>query len=201
MSEKSQLISRLKGSAASRSSYIRAKINVLIPAQLRALRLKRSWTQDELAREADMKQSRVSAIERPGAVNFNMETLIRLAAAHKVGLVVKFVPFSELLRWENRFNQDSFDVVPIDKDMEFIAEKPARQLATATDFSANWLRAFGPLGGYEFPGQEWQTGLGIENELVEPAAAMSPPTLGANQREFIAPSASSLANSIQHTTT
>jgi transcriptional regulator with XRE-family HTH domain len=107
-------------SAASRASYIRAKLNVLIPAQLRSLRLKRDLKQSDLAEEAGMKQSRISAMERPGAVNFNIETLVRTAAALKVGLEVKFVPFSEMLSWENTFNQDLFDVIPIDRDTRFL---------------------------------------------------------------------------------
>jgi hypothetical protein len=66
-----------------------------------------------------MKQSRISAAETPGAVNFNLETLVRLAAALKVGLVVKFVSFSEMLKWENGYDQDAFDPLTIDKDADF----------------------------------------------------------------------------------
>jgi hypothetical protein len=58
--------------------------------------------------------------ETPGAANITLETLARLAAAFKVGLVVKFVPFSEMLNWENAFSQDAFDVVKIDADREFL---------------------------------------------------------------------------------
>jgi hypothetical protein len=58
-------------------------------------------------------------METPGAVNFNLDTLVRVASALKVGLVVKFVPFSEMLRWENEFSQDSFNPVTIDRDSDF----------------------------------------------------------------------------------
>jgi hypothetical protein len=58
-------------------------------------------------------------------VNFNVETLVRSAATHGVGLVIKFVPFSEMLRWENSFNQDTFDVIRINKDINFL-ERPIR---------------------------------------------------------------------------
>jgi transcriptional regulator with XRE-family HTH domain len=100
-----------------------------VSAQLHALRLRRGWTQAKFAQEADMKQSRVSAMEQPGAVNFNLETLVRSAAAHGVGLAVKFVPFSEMLTWENGFNQDTFDPVQIDQDLAFLSPSqtwPAR---------------------------------------------------------------------------
>ena len=57
-----------------------------------------------------------------------LETLARLAAAFKVGLVVKFVPFSEMLRTEDEYSQDTFQVTPIEKDYEFL------EPTTATDF-------------------------------------------------------------------
>jgi transcriptional regulator with XRE-family HTH domain len=127
VNERSELICKLKDNTDSRASYIRGKLNVLIPAQLRALRLRRELKQAELASEAEMKQSRISAMECPGAVKFNIETLIRAAAALRVGLEVKFVPFSEMLRWENTFSQDNFDVTPIDDDKRF-SEPPSPSL-------------------------------------------------------------------------
>jgi hypothetical protein len=77
--------------------------------------------QKALAADADMRQSRISAMESPGAVQFNLDTLIRLAASFRVGLVVKFVPFSEMLEWENGFSPDEFTVTQIDKDGLFLA--------------------------------------------------------------------------------
>jgi len=120
MNERSDTISKLKKSAQFRASYLRAKLNISIPSQIRALRRRHELTQTALALEAGMKQSRISAMERPGETKFNLETLIRLAATFKVGLVVKFAPFSELLDWENRFSQDHFNVAPIDDDLEFL---------------------------------------------------------------------------------
>jgi transcriptional regulator with XRE-family HTH domain len=76
--------------------------------------------QADLAKAARLHQSRISMFETPGAANMTIETLARLAAAFKVGLVVKFVPFSEMLAWENHFSQDSFNVVKIDVDQDFL---------------------------------------------------------------------------------
>jgi transcriptional regulator with XRE-family HTH domain len=123
MSEKSELINKFKTNKKTRESYVRAKININLPSQIRALRLRRNMKQEDLAREAEMMQPRISAMERPGSTKFNIETLIRLAAAFKVGLVVKFVSFSEMLRWENEFSQDNFSVTTIDDDIEFQKEE------------------------------------------------------------------------------
>jgi transcriptional regulator with XRE-family HTH domain len=76
--------------------------------------------QHDLAVAADMQQSRISMFETPGAANLTLETLAKLAAAFKVGLIVDFVPFSEMLRWENGYSQDAFDVTRIDDDTAFI---------------------------------------------------------------------------------
>lgn len=125
VNERSELISKLQGSRDSRASYIRGKINVLVPAQLRALRLRKGWKQERFAQEAGMRQSRVSAMEKPGAVNFNIDTLVRSAATYGVGLVVQFVPFSEMLAWENGFSQDAFNPVAISDDSAFLTPIPA----------------------------------------------------------------------------
>jgi transcriptional regulator with XRE-family HTH domain len=122
--DRSELISRLRDSLDSRSAYIKAKLGTLVPSQIRALRLQSKMPrQSDLARAASMHQSRISMFETPGAANVTLETLSRLAAAFRVGLVVKFVPFSEMLRWENGYSQDNFSVTSIENDTEF--ENPA----------------------------------------------------------------------------
>lgn len=121
MNERSRAISRLLSNLDARASYIKAKLGVLVPSQIKALRIRSNMTrQSDLARMAKMHQSRISMFETPGAANLTLDTLSRLAAAFKVGLVVEFVPFSEMLGWENGFSQDSFDVVRIDRDKDFI---------------------------------------------------------------------------------
>ena len=121
MSSRMKKITKLLESRENRESYIRAKLNHLIPSQIRALRLREEWTQKQLAEESGMKQARISAVETPGAVNFSLETLIRLAAAYRVGLQVRFVPFSTLLKWENEYSQDNFSVTAIEDDQEFLS--------------------------------------------------------------------------------
>ena len=95
-----------------------SQITVGIPFQVRALRKQRKWDQAKLANEANMAQPRISAIERPGYGNLNLATLLRLASAFSVGLMVRFVPFSELLQWENSFSPDDFSVPSIDAESD-----------------------------------------------------------------------------------
>jgi Helix-turn-helix domain len=128
MSDRQKTISRLIADRDYRADYIRAKLDVLVPSQLRALRLRWQKTQPELARLADMKQSRISAMETPGKVNFNRETLVRMAATLSVGIKIQFIPFSEMLEWENNYSQDTFDVTQLADDVDFLeARTPARK--------------------------------------------------------------------------
>ena len=120
MSERSEKISRLQKDPKFHAAYLLAKLNVNIASQTRALRLRRKMTQKDLESTSGMRQSRISAIETPGATNPSIDTLARLAAAFKVGLIVEFAPMSEVVQWENRFNQDTFDVTEIEKDEEFL---------------------------------------------------------------------------------
>lgn len=122
MSERSKRISKLLRDQKSRASYIKSKLAVLVPAQIKALRLKSGMPRQlDLAREAHMYQSRISMFETPGQANLTLETLAKLAATFKTGLVVKFVPLSEMLRWENEFSQDKFDVIRIEDDEAFLS--------------------------------------------------------------------------------
>lgn len=121
MKERLTYISKLLVETKARAAYIKAKLGVLVPSQIRALRLKSDMPrQSDLARAAGMQQSRISMFETPGAANVTLETLAWLAAIFKVGLIVKFVPFSEMLRWENTFSQDDFSVTKINDDRAFL---------------------------------------------------------------------------------
>ncbi|MDR3738809.1 MAG: helix-turn-helix transcriptional regulator [Terracidiphilus sp.] len=130
MNDRSKLISRLIDNRDTRESYIRSKLSVLIPSQIRSLRLRRELTQAELGSEAEMKQVRISAVERIGDACFSVETLVRLASAFRVGLLIRFVPMSEMLGWENSFDPDAFNVTPLEEDQEFVKAGQPRENGT-----------------------------------------------------------------------
>ena len=81
------------------------------------------------------------------ATNFTLETLARLAATFRTGLVVKFVPYSEMLRWENSFSTDAFNVVRIEEDQRFLdptlAREPAVDWISTRSVAATQLPEFG----------------------------------------------------------
>ena len=130
MSTRARKIARLKNKAY-RDAFIGSQISVGLPFQIRALREQRGWKQSRLAMEAGMLQPRISAMESPGAAKFNLETLRRLASAFDVALMVRFVPFSELVDWSERFDPDKFNI-PSFKD-EQASEESVRQAEAAVE--------------------------------------------------------------------
>jgi DNA-binding Xre family transcriptional regulator len=77
--------------------------------------------QKDLSHESGIHQSRISTFETPGAANITLETLAKIAAGLKVGVIVKFVPFTEMWQWDNGFVPATFNVRPrLDRDDTFL---------------------------------------------------------------------------------
>jgi transcriptional regulator with XRE-family HTH domain len=120
MSTKSHILSLLSSlrNRAYRALFVEAQIETLVPFQIRAMRKRKGWTQKDLAAESGMKQARISLLENPnyeGAVN--VKTLLKIAQAFDVGLIVRFAPFSEVAQWSNTLTKSSHEVPTF--DMEF----------------------------------------------------------------------------------
>ncbi|HEV3042099.1 MAG TPA: helix-turn-helix transcriptional regulator [Candidatus Angelobacter sp.] len=86
-----------------RKAFVEAHAKDSIAFQLRMMRKAKEWDQRQLAEHAfgDPKlQSMVSRYEDPDYGRYSLNTLLELAAAFDVALVVHFAPFSELLDWD-----------------------------------------------------------------------------------------------------
>jgi transcriptional regulator with XRE-family HTH domain len=135
MSEKSRLIDKLRQNGRVREAYVRSKVTTNVASQIRALRRRQGQTQQEFAQTVEMKQSRVSAMERP-ETSLNIDTLVRVAGALKLGLIVKFCSFNDMVNWENSFSQDTFDALDLDEDIDFQREEsPERQTTTTRQYA------------------------------------------------------------------
>lgn len=82
-----------------RDEYAATSIRRSIAHQVRAMREARGLSQAQLGKLADKPQGNISRVEDPDYGRVSLQTLIELAAAFDVGLLVKFVPFSELLSY------------------------------------------------------------------------------------------------------
>lgn len=114
----SKLKTKLK-SPEYRAGFVAAQINIGIPFQIRALVRASGLKQEEIAKKAGMLQPRISTMQKPGGAKFTLETLRRLAAAFDVALIVKFVPFGELVDWSESFNPETFSVTDFEHDIAF----------------------------------------------------------------------------------
>jgi transcriptional regulator with XRE-family HTH domain len=100
-----------------RKAFVASQINIGVPFQIRALLKSRpGWTQQTLAERASMLQPRISGLMAPGRVRPNIETLRRIAEAFDCGLVVRFAPFSEMVRWSENFDPENFSVPSFNDD-------------------------------------------------------------------------------------
>ena len=94
------MLNRLLGKLQSkkyRDAYVAAETATGIAYQIRALREQRKWTQDELGQRLGKGQNAVSRLEDPDYGRLSVKTLVELANAFDVGLLVKFVPFSRMI--------------------------------------------------------------------------------------------------------
>ncbi len=105
-----------------RDGFVSAHIDIGIPFQIRALREQRCWAQKELAGRAGVAQAWVAKIESPNYSGFSLKTLKKLASAFDVGLIVRFVPISDLVKWELELSSKSLMVLSFDQDSYFKEE-------------------------------------------------------------------------------
>ena len=127
---KKELLDELKDKEY-RDEYVSSSIDVGLAFQIRALREQRGWIQTRFAKEAGMQQARISVLENPSH-SPTLDTLKKLAAAFDVGLVVKFVPISEVVKRELNLANESLTVPSYDDDPYF------KEQAAPKDAGALW---------------------------------------------------------------
>ncbi len=76
-----------------------ADVGTGLAFQIKLLREKNGWTQQQLAERAGGQQETISQWENPNYGSYTLNSLKSLAAAFDVALMVKFAPFSELVEW------------------------------------------------------------------------------------------------------
>lgn len=82
---------------AYRDAYVRARINIGIPHQIRALREQRGWSQSELGRRSGKPSNVINRLENPESGGNTIRTCLEMASAFDVALLVKFVSYSRFL--------------------------------------------------------------------------------------------------------
>jgi len=76
-----------------------ADVATTLAIQIRLLREKYGWTQEQLAQRMGKRQETISQWENPDYGRYTLNTLKELAAAYDVALIARFAPFSDLVDW------------------------------------------------------------------------------------------------------
>lgn len=84
-----------------RRHFVSAHVRQTVTSQIRELRTaeNRGWTQADLGLKTGMKANAISRLENPSYGDFTINTLLRVGEAFDVGLIVRYVPMSELVEW------------------------------------------------------------------------------------------------------
>lgn len=79
-----------------RDAFVESRIRRGVPLQIRAIRESLGWSQEKLAERSGIKPSNISRTENTRDTFLAFPTLLKIAAAFDMALVVKFASFSEL---------------------------------------------------------------------------------------------------------
>ena len=93
------LWSRLRRGPEARIRFVESHLSKNLAFQIRAMRDREGWSQQELAEKLGMNQNAISRIENPGYGKQTLTTLKRVASVFDVCLAVRFVPFTEMVDW------------------------------------------------------------------------------------------------------
>jgi transcriptional regulator with XRE-family HTH domain len=122
--QRTQLVSSLRD-VEYRRAFVEEEISTGLAFQIRAMRQARGWSQRELGNRVPdgtpIAQEQVCKFENPDYGRYSLSTLKRLAAAFDVGLVVRFVPFSQLVDWTLRLSPADLAVPSFEHDSNLTA--------------------------------------------------------------------------------
>ena len=93
-----ELIQNIVADKEFRDFYSESYLKKSIPFQLKTMRTERDWSQSKAGEILGKGQNAISRLESPSYGKLTVQTLIELARGFDVGLIIKFVPFSRLLR-------------------------------------------------------------------------------------------------------
>lgn len=104
-----------------RALFIAGQIKNGIAFQVRALRDKYGWTQAQLGNQVGMPQTVISRIENPSDSNLTIPTLLKLATAFDVALIVRFEPINRLIEWVENLSPEKMTPEPSEKILADLA--------------------------------------------------------------------------------
>lgn len=92
-----------KATPEGRAAYMDEVLREALPAQIKALRLSRCWSQAEMSEKTGIAQSQISKLEQAGAELPSVATLQKIASTFDVALLVKFSSWDEFVEFAIEF--------------------------------------------------------------------------------------------------
>ncbi len=106
-----------------RQAFAWAQLRHTIAAQVRLLREQHGWDQATLAKKIGTTQSVISRLENPNYGRYNMATLQKLANIFDLGMVLRFVSFSEIKAFAQSSSRQTLQPLNFDDENK---NQPAR---------------------------------------------------------------------------
>jgi transcriptional regulator with XRE-family HTH domain len=97
-----------------RDGYVAEHTRTGIAYQIRAMREGRGWAQKKLANELKKPPSVVSRLEDPDYGKPSVQTLLEIASAFDVALLIQFVSYPEFLRRTRDVSPEALDATSFD---------------------------------------------------------------------------------------
>src|SRR5271157_2061776 len=118
-----------------RDAFISDEIDVGLPMQLRSMREERGWKQSYVAEKTGTKQPRITLMEKPGYGNFSLNTLKKLATLFDVGLIVSFVPWSEMIDFTEAISNKRLSIPAFCREYERLERRYNRAKTDVPDIA------------------------------------------------------------------
>jgi transcriptional regulator with XRE-family HTH domain len=130
---KIKLLAKLRKKAY-RDAYVEEHVKTSLPFQIRTMREQpeRNWSQAELGSRAGMRQNAISRLEKADYGNLNVNTLLRLASAFDVALLIKFVPFRKLMEEFSDLSTQALEVPSFDFELPVLEDFAESVVTTVT---------------------------------------------------------------------
>lgn len=124
-----------------RDAYVEEHVKTSLPFQIRALREQREWSQKQLGDKMGMRQGAVSRLEKADYGKLSVNTLLRLASAFDVALLIKFAPFRKLLDEFEDLSTEALQVPSFDEEAVSLEEfANAAAIPVRTTWHAVWTQ-------------------------------------------------------------
>ena len=99
VTSRSSLINRLQRGRKARQDFVASHLSRTIAFQIRAFREQLGWSQKDLGDALGTSQNAIYRLESPRLTRPTMTTLKKIAATMDVAVIVRFVPYDELVDW------------------------------------------------------------------------------------------------------